>query len=312
MKIAVTGASGFVGGATCRLLVADGHQVHAFGRRSTVDPTHIGGAHYRAWDITTGPLSDPPDVDATVHCAGTVTDWGPPRGFHATNVTGTGNVLDSFPTARVVHVSTASVYDPRTATIMATEDQAPVRRYLNAYGASKAAAERLVLDAMTERPAIILRPHAVYGPGDTTLLPRVLAAVRGRWLIAIGDGRQRLSLTLVDNLARACALAATGPVDRGIFNVTDAEPVALDDVLRALLAARGIAARPIYLPERIMAPLAGALEALNARTGWRSPPKLTRYAVSHLAHERTLDITAARRDLGYDPSPTSLDGAHHW
>ncbi|MGK5553246.1 NAD-dependent epimerase/dehydratase family protein [Actinomadura kijaniata] len=310
MRIAVTGASGFVGGAVCRALVGRGIETLAFGRRATVAPGHLAGAPYRSWDLTRGPLAGAPPVDAVIHCAGSVTDWGPAAGLFATNVTGTRNALASFPGARFVHVSTASVYDPFRPTVMAAEHEAPVARYLNAYGASKAAAERAVLAA--RRDAIVLRPHAVYGPGDTTLLPRVLAAVRGPLLVAVGTGRQPISLTSVANLTAACLLAATGPVASGVFNVTDAEPVVLDDAFRALLAERGVRARPVYLPYRAARPLAAAVEGAFLLAGSASPPRLTRYAISHLAVERTLDITAAREALGYEPEETSFAGAAGW
>ncbi|MFI6521796.1 NAD-dependent epimerase/dehydratase family protein [Spirillospora sp. NPDC050679] len=323
MKIAVTGASGFVGGAVCRALVEQGVQTLAYGRRAEVPRGHLAGAPYRRWDLTRGPIPDTPAVDAVVHCAGSVTDWGPAAGLFAANVTGTRNALASFPGARFVHLSTASVYDPFRPTVMATEDEAPAPRHLNAYGASKAAAERAVLAVMrgrgparwhgpARRDAVILRPHAVYGPGDTTLLPRVLSAVRGPVLPAVGTGRQKISLTSVANLVAACLLAATGPAGTGVYNVTDAEPVVLDDAFRAILAARGVDARPVYLPRRAAWPLAAAVEGAFLLARRPAPPRLTRYAISHLAVERTLDITAAREALGYDPKPTSFAGAADW
>ncbi|GII95623.1 NAD-dependent epimerase/dehydratase family protein [Sinosporangium siamense] len=315
MRIAVTGASGFVGGAVCRAAVEAGWTVHPFGRRAS--PTdgpagghvggHVGGAPYRSWDLLGARPRGLPRVDAVVHCAGSVTDWGPPHHIWAANVHGTRAVLAAFPGARFVHVSTASVYDPFRPTVMAREDAAPVRRYVNAYGASKARAEQLVIGR-----GIVLRPHAVYGKGDTTLLPRVLGAVRGRWLPAVGSGRQRISLTSVDNLVSACLLAASGPVDRGVYNVTDADPITLDEALRAILRERGVRARPYYLPARVVEPLAGVVEAVCERLGTTRPPRLTRYAVGHLAVERTLDISAARRDLGFKPEPTSFLGAADW
>jgi nucleoside-diphosphate-sugar epimerase len=308
MRIAVTGASGFVGGSVCRAL-AGSHEVHAFGRRSSVEAAHVAGAPYRAWDLTSGRLPDPPAVDAVVHCAGTVTDWGPAAGLFATNLGGTRSALATFPEARFVHVSTASVYDPYVPTVRAKEHEAPVTRYANAYGASKAAAERAVT---ARRNTIVLRPHAVYGPGDTTLLPRVLAARRGPLLPGVGTGRQLLSLTHVANLVEACRLAATGPAGSGVFNVADAEPVALDEALRALLAERGIRARPVYLPHGALYPLVAAVEGAYLLVGSRRPPRLTRYALGHLAVERTLDISAARARLGYDPAPTSFEGASAW
>ncbi|TDD90510.1 NAD-dependent epimerase/dehydratase family protein [Actinomadura rubrisoli] len=309
MRIAVTGASGFVGGAVCRALTGQGVTTFAFGRRPAVGPGHLGGAAYRSWDLTAGPIPDAPDVDAVVHCAGSVTDWGPAAALFAANLTGTCNALAAFPGARFVHVSTASVYDPFRPSVMVTEDEAPVGRYLNAYGASKAAAERAVL---ARRSAIVLRPHAVYGPGDTTLLPRVLSAVRGPLLPAVGTGRQRISLTSIANLVRACVLAATGPVGSGVFNVADVFPVTVDEAFRAILHERGVRARPVYAPAGLARPLAAAVEGAFLLARRPEPPRVTRYAISHLAVERTLDLTAARAVLGYRPHPTAFTGAAAW
>ncbi|MFC4057144.1 NAD-dependent epimerase/dehydratase family protein [Planomonospora corallina] len=314
MRIAVTGASGFVGGAVCRAARAERWRVHAFGRRPAVEPGHVGGAPYRAWDLLGPAPAALGEVDAVVHCAGGVTDWGPAAEIWAANVTGTRNAARAFPSAAFVHVSTASVYDPFRPTVRAREDEAPVARYVNAYGASKAAAERVAAEAAPGR-TVVLRPHAVYGPGDTTLLPRVLGAVRGGRLVAVGDGRQLVSLTSVDNLARACLLAAEAAARRGVhgtFNVTDAEPVVLDDALRAVLRERGVAAEPYYLPLRLAEPVAAVAETAARLLGRRRPPRLTRYAAGHLAVERTLDITAARERLGYRPAPTSFAGAADW
>ncbi|MEO3782091.1 NAD(P)-dependent oxidoreductase [Actinocorallia sp. B10E7] len=309
MRVAVTGASGFVGGAVCRELAARGARVHAYGRRETVDPEHVGKAPYRSWDIRSGPLTDAPRVDVVVHCAGTVTDWGPIGEFFAVNLDGTKSVLASFPKTRFVHVSTASVYDPEKPTVMATEDQAPVKRYVNAYGASKAAAERAVMNSGAE--SVILRPHAVYGPGDTTLLPRVLSSLRGATLVAVGTGRQLVSLTGVGNLVQACLLACESDVT-GVYNITDSEPLELDAALAMILKERGIRARRVYLPLKPVLPVAAAVEGAFLLAGSRRPPKLTRYALGHLAVERTLDLSAARRFLGYRPLPTSFAGASSW
>lgn len=302
MRLAVTGATGFVGAAVCRAAADADWSVLALGRRA--------GADLR-WDITDGPLPGPPRVDAVVHCAGSVSDTAPRRAQWTANVQGTANVLESFPTARFVHISTASVYDPLRPTVLATEDRAPVERYPDAYGASKAAAERLVRDRRPD--AVVLRPHAVYGPGDTTLLPRVLGAVRRGRLVAVGDGTQLVSLTSVANLAQACLLAAGGGAG-GVFNVSDDCPVRLADALAAVLAERGIAAGVRFVPLAVAWPLACAAEAAHRwlRSADARPPRLTRYAVTHLAHERTLDITAARTRLGYRPTPTSFAGAAQW
>ncbi|MEV7189022.1 NAD(P)-dependent oxidoreductase [Kitasatospora sp. NPDC093102] len=316
MITVVTGASGFVGSTLCRAARAAGHQVLALGRRRTVPADLIGDAPYLPWDLADpaarpalpAPFTRP---DAVIHCAGLATDWARPEAFHRGNVLTTRGVLAAFPeTTRFVHLSTASVYDPRRPTVMAREDEADAVHHTDAYGRSKALAEAWVRRVRPD--AVILRPHAVYGPGDTTLLPRVLQAVRrtpfGPKLFAIGDGRQRLSLTSVANLVDACLLAAEGR-SSGTFNITDREPAVLDDVLRQVLTAHGLPAEPVYLPLALAFPLARTAELLARTARSARRPRLTVYAVRHLAHERTLDLTAARAHLGYQPAPTDLGPA---
>jgi nucleoside-diphosphate-sugar epimerase len=290
MRLAVTGAAGFVGRAVVAAARRRGWQVYPLTRRE--------------WDIGTGPLADPPAVDAVVHAAAAVDDHGDPASIWRANLLGTRNVAATFPGVRLVHVSSASVYDPFTPTVMATENAAPVRRYLTTYGASKAAAERLLA---TRPDTVVLRPHAVYGPGDTTLLPRVLGAIRRGTLLLPGGGRSRHTLTAVDTLAGAALLACSAPP--GTYNVGDAEPVVLADVLAQLLAERGIPARIRSMPPSLAWGVAAVAEAV---AGPARPLRLSRYAVSHLGYERTLDLTAAHTRLGLRPEPTSIEGAASW
>lgn len=299
MRLVVTGAAGFVGAAVVAAARARGWQVHALSRRD--------------WDIGTGRipagvLPDPPAVDAVVHAAAAVTHHADPTTVWRANLHGTRHVAASFPGVRLVHVSTASVYDPFTPTVLAPESAAPVGRYLTAYGASKAAAERL----LAGRPdTVVLRPHAVYGPGDTTLLPRVLAAVRGTTLWLPGDGATLHTLTAVGTLVDAVLLGCAPGAPPGTYNVGDAAPVVLDEVLRAVLTARGLDVRVRHLPMCVVRAVAAASEAAAGLLRL-PPPRLTRYAVSQLGLERTLDLTAARERLGLDPAPTSVTGAANW
>lgn len=299
IRLAVTGATGFVGSAVVRAAIGRGWQVTAFGRRP--------GSRY--WDLTAGPLADPPQVDAVVHCAAVVTDWGPVAPIRAATVDGTRAVAATFPRSRLVHLSSASVYDPFTPSVDITEDAGPVNRYLTAYAAAKADAERAL---STRRNTVILRPHAVYGPGDPTLLPRLLSAVRGRTLLMVGDGTARASLTGIDNLVDAVLLACEPDAPVGVYNIADAAPVTIGETLRAVLAARGLPVRIRQLPVGVARPLASVAETAYRLLGRPEAPRLTRYAISHLAVERTLNIDLAQCDLGYRPRPTELSGAAYW
>ncbi|MGK2938723.1 MAG: NAD-dependent epimerase/dehydratase family protein [Solirubrobacteraceae bacterium] len=288
MRVAVTGAAGFVGGAVARALAERGHHVTAFTRRE--------------WDITKGPIDG--RADAVVHSAALADDWAPLGAAMLANVIGTRNAVASFPGARIVHLSTSSVYDAFAANVNVREDAAPVERFLSTYSETKTLAE-----AELGHDAVVLRPHAVYGPGDRTLLPRILAGIRGRRLVLPSGAEVHHTLTHIDNLVDAVELSLTGPP--GTYNVGDDTDVLLSAVLHEFLGRRG--RRDVALtsiPYRAAFAAAAALETAARLSGRR--PRLTRYAVSQLGLERTLDLTAAREHLGYRPRPTSLEGAERW
>ncbi|HVS05057.1 MAG TPA: NAD-dependent epimerase/dehydratase family protein [Candidatus Dormibacteraeota bacterium] len=302
MLIAVTGATGFVGGRVVESLARGGHHVLAFGRRPREAFRHGELAEYTQWNIAEGPrpaLALRP-IDAVVHCAGTVTDWGPTTEFDAVNARGTEAVLASFTAeARFVHLSTSSVYDHRRPAEPIDETAAYARRPLNAYVRTKVAAEHAVL--RSGRQAIILRPHAIYGPGETKLLPRLLAARRFGHLLAVGDGRNRMSLTHIDNLVHAIELALLPRSPAGVYNVADSEAEPLGVLLSSLLVAFGLPPDIFYLPRRAAWPIASAMESVFLTVRASRPPLLTRYVVSQLASDCVLDTRRARTMLGYQP-----------
>ncbi|MBO4208975.1 NAD-dependent epimerase/dehydratase family protein [Micromonospora echinofusca] len=285
--MAVTGASGFCGAAVTRAAAAAGADVCCLGRRPGPVGRHV------PWDATRD-IPDLTGTDLVVHLAAAVGDPVPgpatERAYRAVNVAGTARLLDAAGDRPVVWVSSASVYRPQVLSRPVTEDD-PVDGQLSAYGRTKAAGERLALAA----GAVVLRPRAVYGPGDRHLLPRLRDAVRAGVLPLPGPD-VRLSLTAVENLADACLAARDWPA--GAYNIADAVAYSRDVVLRAALAAAGRPVRIVHLPVGLVDAAARVATGLARSTG-RSP-RLTRYAVDQLARPMVLDLGRARA-VGYRP-----------
>ena len=311
--VAVTGASGFIGGAVAKRLDAAGYSVHAFGRRSHTRVDDRLDAPYRSWDISVSPLDAPPPVDTVVHCAALVDDWGRGSRFEAVNVTGTKNVLATWPEAHFVHVSSASIYDPHVDRNSLSEDDAdPLDvsaidriQWLGHYGRTKRIAESVVARA---RPggSVILRPRGVFGSGDRTLLPRLLRRYRMGRLVVAGNPGWRLSLTHIDNLItaieRTIICSATG-----VYNVADPDPVELGTLLMEVLRSTGRKPRVTYLPVEPVWAFAAFAEAVHLH-GFLPRPIVTRYQLHQLRGDFVLDTSRIRRHLGWVPTTTTLDG----
>lgn len=159
---------------------------------------------------------------------------------------------------------------------------------------------------------MILRPHAIYGPGDPTLLPRILSAIRARTLLIVGDGRAPQSLTSITNLTTATLLACHPGAPPGTYNIADPSPIPVEDALRALLSERNLNVRIRHLPLRPLWTVARLAEWTYRTLHRPHAPRPTRYAISHLAMERTLNLTAARDHLNFHPIPTNFTGAANW
>jgi len=280
MRIAVTGASGFCGSHVARAAAALGAEVICLGRRPGPVGRHV------VWDAATS-VPELAAADLVVHCAAAVGDPAPGSPAeaeqYAVNVDGTARLLEAAAGRPVVWVSSASVYDPRLSRALVREDHPTAHGHLNAYGRTKAAGERLALAA----GAVVLRPRAVYGPGDPHLVPRLLSRVR-RGVLLLPGPDVPLSLTAVQNLADACLAAPGWP--SGAYNIADPAPYCRDAAVRQVLAAHRVRARLAHLPLR-----AAEFAARLSRS-----PELTPYAVDQLAHPVVLDTAKAQRQ-GWTP-----------
>lgn len=314
MRVLVTGGTGFVGQHTVRALLQRGDQVAMLGRDwSRSAATLKAGALPIQADLRDAAAirAACAGMDAVLHIGALSAPWGRAADFHAINVGGTANVIagcEHHQVGRLIVVSSPSVlFDGRDQHLLS--DAAPYpTRFTSIYSATKKLAEDRVRAAMGRGlNAVILRPKAIFGPGDTTLLPRLIAAARRGRLPQIGDGRNVVDLTYVDNVVHALLLTLHAPAAvGGTYTITNDEHVLLWDVIRTVLRRLDLSTDLPRMPLRVALLLARLME-IHASITHREPI-LTRYSVAILARTQTYDISAARRDLGYTPLVTVAEG----
>jgi nucleoside-diphosphate-sugar epimerase len=222
MKAVVTGGGGFVGGAICRRLQALGHDVTALGRRPNPEMA-AAGIRTVSHDLTaTDAASTLADIlagaDCVFHTAAHVKMWGPREAFVRGNIGATENVIVACRAAgvgKLIFTSSPSVVATDHDLRGIDESQPYPSRYRAFYPETKAAAERAVLAAhgATLR-TISLRPHLIFGPGDTNLVPTILKRARAGRLVQVGDGTNVVDLTFIDDCVSAHLLAAAALDDR--------------------------------------------------------------------------------------------------
>ena len=311
----VTGGSGFIGGRAIERLRAEGWDVRALARsEAAVKRVRELGAEPVAGDLDdVAALRTGADaVDVVLHCAAKADDWGAPEEFERVNVHGTENVLAAARDAgarRVVHVGTEAALMAGQPLVDIDEDT-PLRPDSAAlYPATKANAELAVRAASSHGfETVVIRPRFVWGKGDTTLVPVLVELVdsgRFRW---IGGGTHLTAITHVDNAVEGLWLGATKAPPGGVYFVTDGDPVVFKEFVGALIATQGV-----RTPDKTI-PLGVAKAAAAASEGaWRAlkrpgHPPLTRFAVWASGMECTIDISRARRDLGYEPVKDQATG----
>jgi nucleoside-diphosphate-sugar epimerase len=299
-RVLVTGATGFVGGALLRALRGRADvAVRGIGRRHVDDPDIASIDLARP---ITSPFATEFRADVIVHAAARTSQWGTRAEFRAQNVDATAHVLDlarRSGTRRVVYVSSTSVFYRPADQFGITESTPIGPDFLNAYARTKHEGEMLVRDHPGEW--VIARPRAVFGPGDTTLLPRIVAAARAGRLPFLGDPRHPAIGdlvyidTLVDQLVAAALLPGLGGTS---VNLTNGEAVPLMPTIARMLHELGVPAPTRTIGRRTALGIAAAAETAWRLGRLRGEPPLTRYAVWLLASSKTFDDSLARRLFG--------------
>ena len=315
MRVLVTGASGLLGGAVARALVARGDDVRTLQRRAS----GVAGASDVAGSVTdpavvTRALGD--GVDGVVHLAAKVSLAGEPAEFDAVNVGGTATLLEAARRAgvpRFVQVSSPSVAHAGTSLVgVGAEPADPVGAHGD-YARTKALAELLAL-AGDGGPAgtsvVAVRPHLVWGPGDTQLVERVIdRAARGR-LPLLGHGAALIDSTYVDNAADGivAALDRAPHVHGRAYVLTNGEPRTVADLLAGICRAAGVRPPAWRVPAGLARAAGGAVEALwRVRPGADEPP-MTRFLAEQLSTAHWFDQRATRADLRWRPAVSVDEG----
>jgi nucleoside-diphosphate-sugar epimerase len=312
----VTGGSGFIGGALLDALRERGEQVCALARTPAAESAVVE----RGAIAVRGELTDQAALrtgmagaELVVHCAAKLT--GGPREtaeFWRVNVAGTQAVLDAAAACgvpRLIFLSTEQVLLGSRPVVDADESWPYPERPAGPYAATKGEAERLVLDSSSASLATIaIRPRLVWGPGDHTVLPALIAAARSGRLRWIDGGDYLTSTAYVSNVVEGVLAAAERGRGGEVYFVTDGPPVSFREFVTALLDTQGMAA-----PTRTAPRWAMRLAAAATAGAWRvlplkGAPPLDPVTLRVVGETCTVRDDKARRELGYEGKVTRERG----
>ena len=302
MRIALTGATGYTGGRLLARLRADAHQVAALARR--VPPRGPAGVRWVEGDLRDADAVRRlvEEVDAVIHVAAVYRTAGHPDAYyHDVNVGGTERLLEASARAgvrRFVHTSTVGVHgdvkDPPA------DETAPIAPG-DVYQQTKAEAEALALGFHRRRalPVVVVRPAAIYGPGETRLLKLFRAIARKRYAI-VGSGRALYHPVFIDDLVEGYRLALLEPDAAGEAFILGGPRYVSQRELAAIIARHtGGRVLPFRIPARPVQFAGDLVEAICVPFGIEPP--LHRRRVDFWTKSRAFSIEKARRVLGYEP-----------
>lgn len=307
-----------MGGAIIDLLLAKGAAVRNLARGQYPRLAGLGVEGVR------GDVSDREAVltacrgcDTVFHVAAKVGMWGGYEEFHATNVTGTANLLEAAKAAgvsRFIFTSSPSVVFAG-GDVEGWNEAAPYPESFDSYYAgTKALAEQLVLAADSpEFSTIALRPHLVWGPGHDHLISRIVSQGRAGKLRRIGTFNKLIDTTYIADAAMAHWLAAeklspAAACAGKAYFISQGAPRPNWDIINMILAEAGVGPVAKTIPYGPAYAAAAALEGVWRLAGIKSEPPLTRFVLQQLTTAHWFDISAARRDLGYSPALTIEQG----
>jgi nucleoside-diphosphate-sugar epimerase len=243
--------------------------------------------------------------------------WGEYADYFAANVTGTAAVIVACRCngiSRLVYTGSPSVVFDGSDIEGGDESLPYPDHYLTAYPATKMLAEKMVLEANSAALATVsLRPHLIWGPGDNHLVPRIIRKARAGRLRRIGNKPCPVDTVYVDNAAQAHLLAADrlspgSPIAGKAYFISNGEPVPLWEMVNSILAAGGLPPVQRAVSPQAARFIGGVCEKIWGLLRLHGEPPLTRFVAEELSTAHWFDISAARRDLGYEPEVSIEEG----
>ncbi len=312
MRVLVTGGRGLIGEATVRELTRRGHEVTSFQRHHADHPDAVRQV--------LGDVTDPAAVtaamsgqEAVVHSAAVVDMFGEWDAFERVNVGGTRTVLDAASAAgveRFVLISSPSVAHYGSPLVGADAGDADPSRTRGHYSTSKAMAERLVLSTPAHMSVLALRPHLVWGPGDTQLAGRIIERARSGRLFLIDGGAALIDTLYVDNAATAIAQGVERchlpQLDHRALVVTNGEPRTVRELMSRMAVAGGAPVPTRSVPFAVARRAGAVAERAWRVSGASGEPPITEFLAEQLATAHWFDQREVRELLDWQPE-ISLD-----
>lgn len=311
VNVLVTGGTSLIGAAVVARLAGRGDDVTLLQRR----PSGLGHREVLA-DITDldAVRLAVGSQDAVVHLAAKVSVTGPWEDFLRTNVTGTDTVVNAASDAgvtRFVHVSSPSVAHSGSSLVGAAATPADPETARGNYSRSKAMAELLALEAGTsDFNVVAVRPHLVWGPGDTQLIGRIVERAQQRRLALVGSGMALIDTTYIDNAADAIVAAVDRAPDvagRALV-VSNGEPRTVRELLERITDAARVPPPRFAVPESLAKVGGAAAERVWERTGRDSEPPMTQFLAEQLATAHWFDQRETQHVLDWTPAVPLAEG----
>lgn len=307
-KILITGATGFLGSRLVETMsTIKGLEILATGRTlKTQNISKKSNLKYILGNLEDTKFVDSlvKGVDTIIHTAALSSQMGNPKDFQRANVEATKHLLKAAKANKIkkfIFISSPSVYF-RFKHQLELKESDTLPKPVNSYAYSKREAEKLVQSSKI--PYIILRPRALIGRGDKVIMPRILRAHREGRLMRMGDETNRVDITPVSNVVDAIILAldADKKAVNQIYNISNGKPELLWPVLDKLLSQLQLPRPTKQISLKLVLVVAKLME-LHAKwiNGYREPA-LTVYGVGTLTMSFGMDISKAKKLLGYHPN----------